>query len=230
MKRTAGFLVLAVLFCFISGCGGATPEQAVIKEVNKDDKNFKGVWVYKAGLARQSDVMENARVEIVVDGKKFRLVRKSRRASTPDEECVYDGEVLWQLLPSQKQGNSLEIGRFEQGPFWKMPYKMKPFDPPQETGEHVVAGRKCKVLRTGGKYGKGDVTLTYWVDKEENVLLKKEHLLEAAGLMLAREIYECESIEFAPAVASGTFEVEIPQDWVQVKKQFLDCEILDTKF
>mgnify|MGYP000082398849 CR=1 FL=1 len=96
--------------------------------------------------------------------------------------------------------------------------------------EEVVSGRICKILQTKGKYERGDVTLTYWVDKEKNLLLKKEHLLKAGDLTLIHEIYECQSIEFNPVFSQGRFEVNVPSDWVKVKKRYLDCELLNTKF
>jgi len=235
IKRKLSLLFFAVFVIFIFGCGRSTPEQSLIKKVNADDKNFRGKWVYKSQIAGQFTYSVRTRIYIKVNGKKFHLIAKWTEANPPSErrteEWVYDGKVLWQLIPSQKQADWLEIKGFKKGPFWKMPPRMKPFAPPKETGkEEIIAGRICKVLQTRGKYDQGDVTLTYWVDKEKNLLLKKEHLLEAGGLTLIHEAYECESIEFAPAFPEGAFEVNIPSDWVKVKKRHLDCELLNTKF
>ena len=49
-------------------------------------------------------------------------------------------------------------------------------------------------------------------------------------MILVHEAYECESIEFEPVFPPGNFEINIPSDWVKVKKMYLDCEFLSTKF
>ena len=236
VKRGLFLLIFAVVF--ISGCirpSQETPEQSLIKKVNADDKNFRGIWVYKSQIAGQFTLSVRTKINIEVNGKKFRLTGKWGINNPPDqrrtEEWIYDGKILWQLIPSQKQVNWLEIKEFRKGPFWKMPLQIKPFPPPRETGkEEVVAGRICRVLQTKGKYQRGDVTLIYWVDKEKNLLLKKEHLLKREDLTLIHEIYECQNIEFDPVFSSGRFEVNVPSNWVKVKKRYLDCELLNTKF
>ena len=43
-------------------------------------------------------------------------------------------------------------------------------------------------------------------------------------------VLEGKSIEFNPVFSEKSFEVKIPADWVKVKRQYLDCEFLDTKF
>lgn len=228
-------LFFAILLSLFLECKKSTPEQALIKEINADDKYFIGNWVYKSQIGGQFTYSVRTRIYIEVSGKKFHLIAKRTEANPPSErrteEWVYDGKVLWQLIPSQKRADWLKVKEFKKGPFWKMPPRIRPFPPPKEIGEEeIIAGRICKVLQTKGKYEKGDVTLTYWVDKERNLLLKKEHLLEAGGLTLIHEAYECESIEFDPAFPEGTFEVNIPSDWVKVEKRYLDCELLNTKF
>jgi len=236
MKRKLSLLFFAAFIIFIFGCGGSTPEQGLIRKVNADDKNFRGEWVYRSQLGGQfAHLPVRTRIRIEVSGRKFHLVGEWGEANPPDERrtegWVYDGKVLWQLIPSQRQADYLKIKGFKGGPFWKMPPRMEPFPPPKETGkEEVIAGRICRVLQIRGKYDQGDVTLTYWIDKEKNLLLKKEHLLEAGGLTLFHEVYECESIEFDPVFPEGTFDVNIPSDWVKVKKRYLDCELLTTKF
>jgi len=228
------FLNCIVLVGFVLGCGGPGSEQALIKKANKDDKSFRGTWVYKSKMGEQIEFPIRARVDIVVSGKKFRLAARWTGASLSKgrrtEEWKYDGKVLWHLIPFQKQVNRLDIKGFKRGPFWKMPPRVTPFAPPRPAGEGEVAGRRCKILRTSGRYDQGYVTLTYWIDEEKKVLLKKEHLLEAAGLLLVNEVFECENIQFDPSISKEVFEPNVPSDWVEVKKLYLDCELLETKF
>jgi len=220
---------------FIYGCGGVKQGVSFIKKVNADDKSFRGRWVYKSQISGQFTYSVRTRIYIEANGKRFHLVARWTEANPPGErrteEWIYDGKVLWQILSSQKQAHWFGIKGSRMEPFWKIPSRTDPFPPPQETGrEDIIAGRVCKVLQTGGKYDKGYVTLTYWVDKEKNLLLKKEHAVEAGGLMLIHETYECESIEFDPAFSEGTFEVDIPPDWIKVERRLLDSELLKTKF
>jgi len=228
-------LFLTVLAVLVLGCGEITPEQSFIESVNADDKSFKGEWIYKSQIAGQFTFSVRTRMSIEVSREKFHLVAKWTGANPPSErrteEWIYDGEVLWQLIPSRRQANWLEIDEFEERSFWKMPLQMSPFAPPKDTGkEEIVAGRTCKVLQIKGRYDQGDVTLTYWIDKERNLLLKKEHLLKAGGMVLAHEVYECKSIEFDPVFPQKRFEVKVPSDWVKTEKSYLDCEVLNTKF
>ena len=233
-KRESMLLGLLVLTGLILGCGGSTAERSLVDRANKDDKRFKGVWVYKSRMPGQFEFPEGTRIDVEMDGRKFHLVAKwgaahpLKRGQT--EEWVHNGKFLWELLPIQKQGNWLEIKGLRRGPFWKMPYQMTPFGPVEDIGEEDVAGRACKVLRTKGRYDQGDVTLTYWIDAERSVLLKKEHLLEAGGILLVHEIYECENIEFDPRLSAGIFDVNVPSGWVKVEKHHVDSELLDTKF
>lgn len=234
LKRKISLLIFVIFVSFILGCGRSTPEQSLVKKVNAGDKSFKGSWIYKSQMAGQFTYSVRTMINIEVSEKKFHLVGKWGDANPPDErrteEWIFDGKILWQFVPDQKQANWLEIKGFRKGPFWKMPPRMTPFAPPEETGEEQIAGRACKVLKISGKYDQGDVTLTYWVDKEMNLLLKKEHLLEVGGFVLAHEAYECENIEFDPTFRKGIFDCRVPLDWVKVKKRYPDCELLDTKF
>ncbi|TET83425.1 hypothetical protein E3J38_00490 [candidate division TA06 bacterium] len=230
-SKLLGFLLLAG---FILGCGGSTSERSLVEMTNRDNKRFRGVWVYKSRMPGQVEFSEGTRIDIAIDRRKFHLVAKwgaaypAKRGQT--EEWIHNGKFLWELAPLLKQANWLEIKGLRRGPFWKMPYQMAPFGPVKNIGEEDVAGRACKVLRTRGRYDQGDVTLTYWIDEERGVLLKKEHLLEAGGILLVHEIYECEDIEFDPGFSAGMFEVNIPSDWVKVEKLHVDSELLDTKF
>ena len=234
IKRKLALLFFSVFVVFIFGCTSPTPEQSLIKKVNTDDKSFKGEWVYKSQIAGQFTYAVRARLYVEVNKEKFHLIVKWTEANPPDrrgvEEWIYDGKILWQIIPSQKQVSYLKVKSFKKGPFWKMPLQLKPLAPPKEIDKDTIAKRICKVLQTKGKYEGADVTLTYWIDEEKNILLKKEHLLEKEGLVLIHESYECKNIEFNPVFSEKNFEVKIPADWVKVKKQYLDCEFLNTKF
>ena len=229
------FLIAVIFIFFISGCGRKTPEIEFIKKVNADDKRFKGEWVYKSQIAGQFTYSVRTRIRIGVDGKRFYIFAKWTEANLPeerrDEKWVYDGKILWQIIPSEKRVNYIKVREFKRGPFWKIPERISPFPPPKKImREEKIAGRDCIIFQVKGKYGKGDVKITYWIDKEKNLLLKKEHILERDGAVVVRECYECEYIEFAPVFEEGTFKVDIPHDWVKVKKIYLDCELLKTKF
>ena len=55
--------------------------------------------------------------------KKFHLIAKWTEANLPSErrieEWIYNGKILWQLIPSQKQANWLKIKKFKKDRFEK---------------------------------------------------------------------------------------------------------------
>lgn len=217
------------------GCGGGKSKNPLVNKVNADDKNFRGVWVYKSQFGEQTNFPVMTRIDISVEGEKFHLTGKwgtnNPSVKRGTEEWIYDGKVLWEPEPSQKQVKWFSIKGFKKGPlpFWKMPPQMSPFSPPNKAGEGEIVGRNCHLLKMEGRYDQGDVTLSYWIDQETNILLKKEHQLEAGG-PLVHEAFECERIEIDPIFSEGTFRFEVPPDWVKVKMHNLDSELLDTKF
>ena len=223
------FLIMAVL-----GCGGTDEQHSMARRVNASNKVFKGTWVYKARMGEQHEHPVLARMDISVDGKRFRLKADWTSASPAGrlgtEEWVSDGKHLWQMLPSRKQVNRFGPDALKALHFWRMPHRMSPFGPARDAGLDGVAGRKCRVLATTGKYDQGDVTLKYWVDSESDVLLKKEHVLGAGGLLLVHETFECEQIQYGPQFSQRDFVAEVPEDWVEVEKLSLDSELLNTKF
>lgn len=215
-------LIVSVLVVF---CGfnflGRTMDKSrnpLIAKVNADDKSFKGVWVHK-GVKILGGPEEE--INISVSGKKFNV----------NDRWIYDGKTLFEIDNSEKQVNWMKWKWSPKRiPFWKMPWRMKPFGEPQKVGEEKMAGRDCIKLRIEGKYGGAKVTLNYWIDKENNVLLKKENIIGPEKDPLLKEFYECERIEYNPSFPKDTFEVKIPANYIKVKKIFPDCELLDNKF
>jgi hypothetical protein len=232
--RAAGLLGAVLSLSALLGCSGSDYQQQAAGRVNAHDKRFAGSWLYKSRMGEQQEHPVLARLTLLVDGSKFRVVAHWTTAAPVGkrgkEQWVSDGKHLWQLVPARKQVNKYSSGVLKAIHFWKMPYRMSPFSPAREAGEDGVAGKRCRVLAVSGKYDQGDVTLRYWIDIERDVLLKKEHLLGAGGLLLVHEIYECEHIDYSPRFSQGVFDVEVPEDWVEVEKLSLDSELLDTKF
>jgi hypothetical protein len=185
-------------------------------------------------MGEQHDHPVLARMNLSVDRKSFHLQVEWTSASPSHrrgrEEWKSDGRFLWQIVPSRKQVNRYGPSSLKALYFWRMPHSMSPFGPARDAGRDGVAGRRCRVLATGGKYDQGDVTLKYWVDAESHVLLKKEHVLGAGGLLLVHETYECEQIEYGLQFNERDFQVDVPVDWVEVEKLSLDSDLLDTKF
>jgi outer membrane lipoprotein-sorting protein len=110
-----------------------------------------------------------------------------------------------------------------------MPLILTPFGVPESAGEGEVVGRKCTLLEFSGRYEGGDITITYWIDKEENILLKKEHKIYAGG-PLAYYSFECTSIEIDPEFDKKIFSYQVPSDWIKVKRNSLETDFLDTHF
>ncbi len=111
-----------------------------------------------------------------------------------------------------------------------MSARISSFGSPEEAGEGEIAGRPVRILKLTGKYARADVTFAYWVDKETSLLLKKEHILGPLKDPLIKEAYECEAIEYEPELSEDMFVYEVPQDFIKVKKRYLDCELLETNF
>ena len=230
-------ILLALALGCVFGCS-PTSEKAgspLISKVNADDKCFRGTWVYKSSSPGNifKDVVRT-RIEIIVSGKKFRITGKWGVNVPPDErrteEWFYDGNILWNPVASQKQVNWMELKRFKKYPFWKMSARISSFGSPEEAGEGEIAGRPVRILKLTGKYARADVTFAYWVDKETSLLLKKEHILGPLKDPLIKEAYECEAIEYEPELSEDMFVYEVPQDFIKVKKRYLDCELLETNF
>ena len=187
-----------------------------MKKVNADDKHFRGTWTHEGAMSAYK-----GQVQVSVSGNKFSI----------NNRWIYDGKTLYEVDSENKQINWMEWKwNPRQIPFWKMAVSMRPFGPPSESGEETMAGRDCVVLRTEGAYQRQKVTLTYWADKEKNVLLKKEHIIGTEKDPILKEYYQCKNIEYDPVFPPDTFQVSIPASYVKVKKVFLGCDFLDNKF
>ena len=225
---------LLLVLASVVGCGGADEQHLMARRVNADDKRYRGSWVYRVRMGEQQGHSEIARMNLSVDGRRFHLVADWTAGGSARtgkrEEWVSDGKYLWQMLPNRKQLNKYEPRGTELLLFWKMPHRMSPFKAAVEIGEDGLAGRRCKVLATAGRYDQGEVTLKYWIDVDTGVLLKKEHVLMAGDLLLIHESYECQQIQYDPAFGEEVFATGVPGDWVEVEKSSLDSELLGTKF
>ena len=202
---------------------------SVVDKVNNNDKNFKGVWVHKVRTAGQSIDGVMSRVNIEVKGKKFHM----RDENGGEQELVFDGARLVHLLPSKKQARWYDVTEFgdsEERPFWKMAAGIEPLITPEGAGEELIAGRVCKIIKTTSAYNRGVISVTYWVDKERDVLLKKEYLLFTKKKILVREVYESEQVEFDPSFTDNNFKTSTPADWVSSRGGKPRFNLLKTKF
>jgi len=219
----SGILAFVAVAFSAFGCGGG------------GSPNFEGEWVYKSQISGQSFFAVRAQMKVKASGGKFHLIVKWTDANPPSQrgtrEWICNGEVLWRLVRTKKEAMRFDADSLNGRPFWKMPPEVSPFGAPKFAGrKETVAGRTCLVMQIKGKYQGGDVTLTYWVDKEKGVALKKEHLLKAAGAVLAHEVYECKSVKFDRTFPDRTFKVSLPSGWRKSEDGIPECEVLITKF
>ena len=223
-KRTKVF-VFAILGLLISLYSVPAGAESVARRVNRDDKNFKGTWVHKIKTPGQDLFSVISRADVEVKGRKYRISREDG-----DSDVRFNGEVLWEITPSKKKAGWLEAAEISEIPFWKMDYNADPLLLLNLSGEETVAGRPCYVFRIANEYREGDVSVAYWVDKEKDILLKKEYILIVNKKLFVRESYESEAVEFDPMSLPGNFEAEIPTGWTKVKKNRLDIALLRTKY
>ncbi|MBI5233368.1 MAG: hypothetical protein HY880_03345 [Deltaproteobacteria bacterium] len=196
---------------------------SIVWKVNSDDKSFTGIWAHKIKTPGQDIYSVMARVRLSVDRTRFRLKNEK-------DELIYDGSVIWHLFPQEKRLTWMSIERFEDVPFWKMSPEMAPLVPANAAGEETIAGRPCIIIKTTSSSKQGSVALTYWVDKEKNLLLKKEYLLKTGDQVLVRETYECEEIEFTKEAPRETFDVPANEGWKTEKINTVDSKLLTTRF
>lgn len=206
-RNFAGWVLFAAFLVpmpIILGCVKLTPEQQLIREVNADDKEFEGTWLYKVRNPGQPEPVLDSTIEVKVSKGRFRLT-VTGAAAPGKRELIYNGKLLSLLdySSSRVTEGDRDLVRL---PFWKMPSAVTPLGKPTKAGEETVAGRVCTVVRMKGKFEQGDATLTYWIDKETKVLLKKENILSTEGLPLAGEVFGAESVSFSPAVTDRDFE------------------------
>lgn len=223
-KKISSACFFAFFALFI--LSGKASAETIASRANEDNKSFKGVWIHKIKTPGQEAYQVFTRINIDVKGKKFRIEHEDK-----DMAMIYDGGTLWELVPSQKTASFIEMAELKQIPFWKMNTQAGPLMPLNFAGENFVAGRICNVYRITSEYKEGSVSVTYWIDKEKELLLKKEYLLIIRGKPYVREGYECESVKFDPALPPATFEANVPEDWTKIKKLNLDLgPLFKTRF
>ena len=204
---------LAVVFLF-SGWG-RKKIRSIAFEVNEQNKDFKGEWIHKPVMRSIKE-----KIRLSVSGNKFAI----------DNSIIYDGKTVHQIDFHNKEVRKFVMPKWRTLSFWMMPIKMTPFGPAQKIGEGIIAGRKTDVYEIRGKYEGANVFLTYWVDKEKKVLLKKEHIIGPKNDPLLMEFYECQKIEFEPSFPEDAFVCKIPSDFLEVNLRYLGIDLLDTKF
>ncbi|MBI5587888.1 MAG: hypothetical protein HY889_05925 [Deltaproteobacteria bacterium] len=223
--KRSNLLVFALIGLLISLYPVAAEAETVARRVNRDDKSFKGTWVHKIKTPGQDLFSVISRVDVEVKGRKYRISSKDG-----DSEVRFNGDVLWEMTQSKKKAGWLEAAEISEIPFWKMDYNADPLLLLNLSGEETVAGRPCYVFRIASEYKEGDVSVAYWVDKEKDILLKKEYILIVNKKLFVRESYESVAVEFDPVSFAGDFEAQIPAGWTKVKKNRLDIALLRTKY
>lgn len=219
-------------FIFYAGCGNSPDEKGPVKKINKDDKSFKGTWIIKKRAAGQQEYSAVMRIDIILEGNKFQIneMKSMQNSEVDGDRWVYNGKTLKQIDFNQKQLKWIKVKRFDKIPFWKMSPKLASFKKLENTGEDVIAGRKCSILEIKVPHAQGEEIFMYWVDEEKNIVLKKMHILSGGGFVLVSNIYECKSIEFDPFIPEDSFEVKDADDYVSIKKLFVSYEPLETNF
>ncbi len=217
------FSVIAAVLCLFTG---RTWAKNIIERVNEDNKSFSGIWVHKIRTPGQPKYDVITRVRIEVKGKKFRL----RYLDGGEGECIYDGKDLYLIRPAKKEAARLGMEHFGTMPFWKMSGDAEPLIRTMYAGEQEVAGRVCYVFTAEGDYPRGKVSVTYWVDKETDILLKKEYVLIIGDELFVREAYESEEVEPGRDVPEEEFEVQLSGDWKKIEGPRPDLDMLKTKF
>lgn len=220
-RKILVFVLLGLIISLFPGPAGA---ESVARRVNRDDKSFKGTWVHKIKTPGQDLFSVISRASVEVEGRKYRM------SGDGGSEVRFNGDILWELTPSGKKAGWLEAAEVQELPFWKMDYNADPLLLLNLSGEETVAGRLCYVFRITGEYKEGDVSVAYWVDKEKDLLLKKEYILIVNKKLFVRESYESVEVEFGSACAPSDFEAEIPAGWTRFKKNRLDIALLRTKY
>jgi len=199
--------------------------ESVARRVNRDDKSFTGTWVHRIKTPGQDLFSVISRVSVEVNGSKYRIA-----SDDGVSDVRFNGKVLWEMKPAVKKAGWLEADEVSEIPFWKMDYNADPLLLLNFSGEEVVAGRVCYVFRVTGEYKEGDVSVAYWVDKETDLLLKKEYILIINKKLFVRESYESLAVKFSRDIPESEFEADIPEGWTRFKKPRLDIALLRTKY
>lgn len=206
---------MGALFLFsLSGWGRKRPA-GIAAQVNSWNKCFRSSWVHKPVISGRKE-----KIQLLVKGKKFRV----------NDNLICNGKTIYEIDKRNKEVKIFDIKGWKSLPFWHMPLKISPFGEAQKTKEATVAGRKADIYEIRGKYQGAEVFLSYWVDKEKKVLLKKEHIIGPRNDPLVHEFYECQTIEFDLVLSEKNFTCTIPSGYLEIKVSYLSSNLLDNKF
>ncbi len=218
-------LALLLLGIFISLYSSSARAESVARRVNRDDKSFRGTWVHRIKTPGQDLFSVISKVTVAVEGGKYHI-----SSDDGESDVRFNGVTLWELKSSGRKAGWLDAAEVSEIPFWKMDYNADPLLLLNFSGEETVAGRPCNVFRIAGEYKEGDVSVAYWVDKEKDILLKKEYILIINKKLFVRESYESVAVEYGRSSPPSEFEAEIPEGWTRYKKNRLDIALLRTKY
>ena len=213
MLRKELVFVAGLISIFTLCSWGRKKTSGIANVVNEQNKCFRAIWVHKPAISGASQ-----EIQIIVKGKKFRI----------GDNFIYDGKILYDIDERNKEVRIYK--GFTGLPPWNMPSSVSPFGKPQKIKEVMLAGRNSEVYEICGKYEGAEVYLTYWIDKQEKVLLKKEHVIGPQNDPLVCEFYECKSIEFNPVIGEDIFTCKVPSDYVRINMRRVSSELLNNKF
>ncbi len=215
MGKKGLIFILGALFVLGLSGWGRRKQTGIAGQVNGWDKCFKGSWMHKPAISGKRE-----EIKLLVKGRKFRI----------NDNLICDGKTIYEIDKRNKEVRIFDIKGWRNLPFWHMPLKLSPFGEAQKTKEATVAGRSAELYEIRGKYQGAEVFLSYWVDKKEKVLLKKQHIIGPRDDPLLKEFYECKAIEFDPALSEKNFTCTIPSGYLEIKTHYLSSNLLDNKF
>ena len=215
MCKKGLIFLLGIFFLFSLSAWGRRKPTGIAARVNSWDKSFRSSWVHKPAMVGTKE-----EIQLLVKGKKFKL----------NDNLVCDGKDVYEIDARNREVKIFNLKGWRSLPFWHIPLRMSPFGKAQKTREATIAGRNADVYEIRGKYQGAEVFLIYWIDKEKNVLLKKEHIIGPRNDPLVYEFYECKSIEFDPVISGKDFIVTIPSGYLKIKVGFISSNLLDNKF
>ncbi len=229
INKTKSIVSTLVLSClFFSSCQKHGEKDSISFQVNQRDKSFHSLWEHRPALSGREEVLR-----LMVSGNKFRLNAPSssqRLRSDFRTIIIYDGKTVYEIDQVNKEIRKHPMSKWRILPFWNMPPAVTPFGKPQKTGEDTIAGREADIYEIRGKRQSTEIFLTYWVDKEKKVLLKKQHVIGPKHDPLFSEVYECMEIRFGPAFEADTFICKPISGYLEIQLGLVDIDLLNTKF
>jgi hypothetical protein len=208
MKLRTEIFILLLLACLAQGCGASGGG------VNADTHSFVSKWKYTSTMGGTKTIA------LTVKDRKFRI----------NDNIIYDGTTLYSVNAADRRVDYMQVSSFSDIPFWKMSLRVRPFPAPTQVREEKHLGRTVRVLQVKGERDGAPITFTYWIDKENNILLKKTHVIGYLEDPIFRDTYECISIDLESPIEESLFEYQIPSDYVKVKLRTLPTDLLRTFF